>query len=148
MMRREAHRPIARRIAGIGSAIATRGDQRRDHRQAGRQPALEVTWRADADERTHHESQVKAAAVDQEPFQHVDVATQVRAPHRPGLVEVRVRTFQSLAPVEEAMTQSSDLATRHLLPDPEGARAQAAMVNGAQQVTADAEEIEYDTVDR
>ena len=43
------------------------------------------------------------------------------------------------------MTQSSDLATRHLIPDPEGARAQAAMVNGAQQVTADVEEIQHDT---
>ena len=46
----------------------------------------------------------------------------------------------------EAMTQTSDLDTRHLTPDPEGTGAQQAMVDGSQQVTADSEEVEHESV--
>ena len=44
--------------------------------------------------------------------------------------------------------QPSDSDTRHLTPDPEGTRAQQAMVDGAQEVTAETEQIQHDAVHR
>src|SRR4051794_7219695 len=93
---------IGRRIAIGGwvvEVVAARrkpAEERRDHAHERRYAALEATRCADADEGAHQQSQVEAANVDEEPLQDVRVAAQVRAPHRPGLVEMRVRTFQSL----------------------------------------------------
>ena len=44
------------------------------------------------------------------------------------------------------MTQPSDSDTRHLTPDAEGTSAQQAMVNGSQEVTTDAKQIQHDAV--
>ncbi len=49
---------------------------------------------------------------------------------------------------DDAMTQTSDSATRHLTPNPEGPGAQQAMVGGPQQVTAETEQIQHDAVHR
>ena len=47
---------------------------------------------------------------------------------------------------EEATTQTSELDTRHLRPDPEGTCAHQVIVNGSQQVTAETEQIQDDAV--
>ncbi len=46
------------------------------------------------------------------------------------------------------MTQTSELDTRHLTPDPEGMGAQQAMLDGSQEVTAETEQIQHDAVHR
>ena len=51
-----------------------------------------------ADEGAHQEPEIEAADVHEQPLQNVRVAAEMRAPHAPGLVEMRVRAFQVLAP--------------------------------------------------
>ena len=63
-----------------------------------------------------------------------------------GHCQVDVERTGSAA--DEAMTQPSDLDTRHLTPDPEGTCAQQAMVDGSQQVTPETEQIQHDAVHR
>src|SRR5215831_5800328 len=65
-----------------------------DHRS---QAPLQAARRPDAEERSHEEPEIEAAAVNQQAFQDVRVAAQMRAPHPAGLVKMRVRLFQSLA---------------------------------------------------
>ena len=67
-------------------------------------------------------------------------------PHPRGHCQVDVERTGSAS--NEAMTQPSDSDTRHLTPDPEGTRAQQAMVDGAQEVTAETEQIQHDAVHR
>src|SRR5215212_5935330 len=70
--------------------------QRAHESDERRQPALHATWRADADEGPHQESQVEATDVHEEPFQDVRVAAKMRPPHSTGFIEMGVRSFQSL----------------------------------------------------
>src|SRR5438874_1978330 len=101
-------------IGGWGPAVAPAFDdvrpERDDAGEQRRQPPLQAPWRADTDEGPHQESQIEAAAVDKESFQDVVVPSQMRAPHATGLVEMRVRAFQSLAaaPLQGAATRPAN----------------------------------------
>jgi len=69
-------------------------DDQRDQRA---QAALEATRRADAEERAHQEPEIEAPDVDEEAFQDVRVAPQVRPAHPAGLIEMGVRPLQAFA---------------------------------------------------
>src|SRR5688572_4948408 len=112
MTRSESGRVIGR----WGPAVTPEFDVRPPRNDAGeqrRQPPLQAPWGADADEGPHHEAQVEAAAVDEESFQDVRVASQVRASHRAGLVEMRIRALQALAtaPLQGAPTGAANTST-------------------------------------
>ena len=97
-MRRTVRRAIDDWRGDVAPATQDRSadcDNQSDHRP---QAALEAARRADADELPHQESEIEAADVDEEPFQDVRVATQVRPAQAARLIEMRVRPFQSLAP--------------------------------------------------
>ena len=49
---------------------------------------------------------------------------------------------------DETATQTFGLGTGHLMPDPEGTCAQAAMVDGSEQVAAGAKEILQESMNR
>ena len=61
---------------------------RDEERHDGREMPLEAPRGTNPDERSHKESQVEAADVDEEPFQDVRVSPQMGAPHPTGLVEM------------------------------------------------------------
>ena len=69
-----------------------------DHQgDEGRQTALKTARRAHADEGPHDEAQVESPGVDEQPFQDVRVASQVRSTEAASFVEMRIRSFQQLA---------------------------------------------------
>src|SRR5712691_9538081 len=59
--------------------------------------ALEAARRAHPDHLTHEESEIEAADVNQDPFENIRVAAQMRAAHAPGVVGVREGAFHILA---------------------------------------------------
>ena len=91
-----------RRVSGKGQADVAPWvhDLRLQHAQegpgAGESP-LKPARRADPAEGPNQKSQVEAADVDHETFQDVRVPAQMGAPHAAGLIEMGMRSFQSLA---------------------------------------------------
>lgn len=67
----------------------------------------------DADQGAHQQPHIEAADVDIQALQDIAVLAQVRAPHRAGLVEMRVRPFQPLAPsaLPRAATRTAEAPT-------------------------------------
>src|SRR3712207_64573 len=94
-MRHAARRAIHDGGDDVAPAASHEYDEHRDHRA---EAALEPARRADAEKCPHQEAEIEAADVDDEPFQDVDVATQVRPAHSARLVEMGVRPLQALAP--------------------------------------------------
>src|SRR5712692_1802990 len=62
------------------------------------QPALQAAGRPDADQMTHHEPEIEATRMDQQPFEDVRVTAQMRAAHAAGVVDMGERAFNPLAP--------------------------------------------------
>ena len=98
MMRRERGRVIGRRRTEGGPEAADARPHRNNEDRDRRQVSLQAAGRADATPGAHEEAQVEPADVDAQPFQDIRVPPQMRAAHPTGVVEMRVRAFQSLTP--------------------------------------------------
>ena len=59
--------------------------------------ALQAAGRPDADQMTHHEPEIEATRMDQQPFEDVGVTAQMRAAHAAGVVDMCERAFNPLA---------------------------------------------------
>src|SRR5713226_4416538 len=55
--------------------------------------ALQAAGRPDADQMTHHEPEIEATRMDQQPFEDVGVTAQMRAAHAAGVVDMCERAF-------------------------------------------------------
>jgi hypothetical protein len=97
MMRRERGPRIGDGRLPPVPEVHDAGPKRDDQGHHDREPSLQAAGRADPEARAHQEAQVEPTRVDQQPFQDVRVAAQMRAAHRARLVEMRVRSFQPLA---------------------------------------------------
>src|SRR5512142_2562547 len=75
---------------------------RHDEGGERRQVALEGAWRANPEERPHPEAEIECARVQEQPFQDILVATDMRAAEAAGLVKMRERSLEQFsAPAEE-----------------------------------------------
>jgi len=97
MMRRESRRVIGGWRATVTPEVG-HVRQRDDEGELRRQPPLQASWRPDADEGPHQESQIEAADVHEQTLQDVRVAPEMCPSHAAGLVEMRVRPFQAFTP--------------------------------------------------
>jgi hypothetical protein len=85
----------------IGLEVVQDGTQRT--REAGKraekslQSPLESPGGPDTDRGTHHQAQVEAGGVNQQPLQDVGVTAEVSASHTPGFVQVREGALDQLA---------------------------------------------------
>ena len=110
MMRRERGRVIGRRRTEVGPEAEDARPHRNNADRDRRQVSLQAAGRADATQGAHEEAQVEPADVDAQPFQDIRVPPQMRAAHPTGVVEMRVRAFQSLtpAPLQGTPTRASN----------------------------------------
>ena len=60
--------------------------------------SLEAAWRAHPDQRSHEQAQVERPCVDEQSLEDVGMPSQVRPSHAAGVVQMRVRPFEVLAP--------------------------------------------------
>ena len=97
-MRTRVLRCSARRLRVSAACGVPNDPSVRHHERHFFSDLLEAAGRADANERPHQESEIEAADVDEEPFQDVRVATQVRTAHASRLIRDARLSFQSLAP--------------------------------------------------
>ena len=110
MMRRERGRVIGRRRTEVGPEAEDAHPHRNNEDRDRRPVSLQAAGRADATQGAHEEAQVEPADVDAQPFQDSRVPPQMRAAHPTGVVEMRVRAFQSLtpAPLQGTPTRASN----------------------------------------
>ncbi len=110
MMRRERGRVLGRRRTEVGPEAEDARPHRNNEDRDRRQVSLQAAGRADATQGAHEEAQVEPADVDAQPFQDIRVPPQMRAAHPTGVVEMRVRAFQSLtpAPLQGTPTRASN----------------------------------------
>ena len=98
MMRCEGGRVIGGWRLTVAPEVAETGPQREDERQDGRHAPLEPARRAHADQGPHEQAQVAGPRVDEQSFEDVGMPSQVRPSHAAGVVQMRVRPFEVLAP--------------------------------------------------
>ena len=96
-MRRERRPVIGDWWAHVAPAVNDACPQRNKESQNRSKPPLQAARRAETEASAHEKSQVEAARVDEEALQDVRVASQMRAPHATGLIEMGMGSFQSLA---------------------------------------------------
>ena len=77
---------------------AAQGDQGTEH---GHRAAVEAPRRADARQLPHEQPEIEAADMHEHTLQDVGLPAQMRAAHPPGRVEMRVGTFEPLAPLPQ-----------------------------------------------
>ena len=95
MMRRERGRVIGRRRTEVGPEAEDARPHRNNEDGDRRQVSLQAAGRADATQGAHEEAQIEPADVDAQPFQDIRAPPQMCAAHPTGVVEMRVRAFQS-----------------------------------------------------
>src|ERR687898_3261773 len=96
---REVTRRIAREGPNEGPEGVHQGPQRHKRGDHGRQAALEPSWRADADQATHDDSEIEASRMNQQALQDVRVTTQMRPSHPARVIDMREGPFDTLAPL-------------------------------------------------
>ena len=78
--------------------MAEQGEQGTER---GHRAALEATRRADARQLPHEQPEIEAADLHEHALQDVGMPAQMHAAHPSGLIEMRVGTFQPLAPLPQ-----------------------------------------------
>ena len=116
MTRRECVSTIDRLPAESDTYVfQTRPDREHDGYR-GREAALQAARRADSDQVPHDESEIEATCMNQDAFQDIRVAAQMRAAHAARVVEMREGAFDPLAALTHQAPSASAPRIRRRLP--------------------------------
>src|SRR6266852_2308280 len=87
---------ITRSGAQDGHTGAYDSEQHQERTDHGRDAALEAARGADSEDRPHHQPEIEAAGMNQQPLEDVPAPAQMRAAHAAGVVEMCERAFDVL----------------------------------------------------